>query len=414
MLKDNTINIAKLFNTTCKSIDFTGVSIDSRNCNNKLFIAIIGQNLDGHNFIDDAIKNGAKAIIASKKIKIKVPIIYVKDTATALTDIAHYHRLKSNAKFIAITGSNGKTTTKNMLYSIFSIVDSTLATKGNLNNHFGVPLTLLDLKPQHKFAIIEIGANHIGEIKSLRNIVNPDVAVVTNTLDAHIGEFGSFENLIKAKSEIYGENSKNIVNTKTIFNGDISFGSGGDIFANNIQNNQFELNIFQKKIEIKLQLVGKHNIENSLAAAACAYSLGIDINIIKKGLENTTAEKGRFNFIKGKNLTIIDDTYNASPSSMKIAINTLLSFKGQKIAIFGKMAELGNDSKKYHNQIGKIAKTNLDFVYSYGKEAKNYNVTHFNNLDELATHVIKNHPNAIILVKASRMEKFERIVKLLK
>lgn len=400
MLKDNTKNIAQLFNTTCKSLDFAGISIDSRDCKNQLFVAIIGDKFNAHNFVDDAIKNGAVAVVASEKLKCNIPIIYVDDTTKSLGTIANYHRKNINAKIIAITGSNGKTTTKNMLFNIFSQVAPTLKTFGNFNNHIGVPLTLLNLELQHKFAIIEMGANHLGEIEYLRDIANPDIACVINTLDAHIGEFGGFENLVKAKHEIYSDKSINIINKKTNIIGDISFGVGGYIDYNYLKN-------------IKLQLLGKHNQENALAAIACCKALKIDDKFIKKGLEKTTAEAGRLELITAKNYTIINDSYNASPSSSKYALDVLSEFTGIKVAVLGNIAELGDKSCEIHAKIGEYAKTlNINYLYSVGELAKNYGILHFKNHKDLLQK-LNLHTGATVLFKGSRAAGLEKIINLL-
>jgi UDP-N-acetylmuramoyl-tripeptide--D-alanyl-D-alanine ligase len=297
-----------------------------------------------------------------------------------------------------------------MLANILNLKAPTLATKGNLNNHLGVPMTLLTLEQKHQYAVVEMGANHLGEIAYLCNIAQPDIAVVTNTLDAHIGEFGGFDNLVKAKGEIYSDDSQNIVNTDTAFSGDLSFGEGGDIFASHINNNSFDLNIADKKVTVILQLIGQHNIDNALAASACAHALAVDINIIKQGLENTQAEKGRLNVIQQSNLTIIDDTYNASPQSMKAAISTLLTFTGEKVAILGSMAELGDEAKTFHQQIGQLAKDSLDAVYTFGELAKHYDGMHFEDLDQLASYLLMHHTNATVLIKGSRMVKLDQLV----
>jgi UDP-N-acetylmuramoyl-tripeptide--D-alanyl-D-alanine ligase len=416
MLKTNTKTIAKLFNTDCKNVDFAGISIDSRDCKDKLFIAIIGENLNGHDFIKNAVENGCAAVVASKnynqkhnqksnqKHELNIPTIYTNDTTIALGKIAKFHKeqikSKNNLKIIAITGSNGKTTTKNMLFNIFNQVAPTLKTAGNFNNHIGVPLTLLNLEEQHKFAIVEMGANHLGEIAYLRDMVNPDIACVINTLDAHIGEFGGRENLIKAKGEIYHKDSINIVNTNTNFDENISFGAGGDVDYEYLKN-------------IKLQLLGAHNQENALASVAIAKSLGVNDEIIKKGLENTQAESGRLELIEKNGYQIINDCYNASPSSVKFALATLEEFDGIKIAVLGNMAELGDKSPEIHSEIGKYAKSlNIDYLYSTGDLAKNYGFMHFENFDDLIKQ-LKEHKSSTVLLKASRSARFENILKTL-
>jgi len=412
MLHTNTKTLAKLLNINCvTNVEFSGIFTDTRQpMHGGVFLAIIGDNFDAHEYIDQAEAMGAVAIIVSKPVVSNLPTLLVDDTQTALAELAHWHLKNIKPKVIAITGSNGKTTTKNMLKNILNLKAPTLATKGNLNNHLGVPMTLLELEDKHQYAVIEMGANHVEEIAHLCKIARPNVAVVTNTGDAHIGEFGSFDNLVKAKGEIYGVNSKNIVNTNTTFSGDLSFGEGGDVFASNINNNGFDLNINDKVITVNLQLIGKHNIDNALAASSCAYVLDVDIQTIKQGLEDTRAEKGRLNVIQQGELTIIDDTYNASPQSMKAAINTLLAFKGEKIAILGTMAELGDKAKDFHQQIGQLAKDSLDAVYTYGELAKHYGGIHFDDLEQLTNHIIDHHINATVLIKGSRMVRLDQLV----
>jgi len=417
MLLSNTRDISKVLGIDLvgsKNSIFKGVCTDTRkDVNGKLFVALVGNNYDAHDYIEQAYENGAVAAIVSKKVSTKMPLLVVKSTENALSTIAKWHLKNINPIVVAITGSNGKTTTKNLLASILNIKKPTHATKGNLNNNLGVPITILGLDSKHKYAVIEMGANHINEIKHLREMVNPDIAIVTNTLDAHIGEFGGLNNLITAKGEIYSSNSQNIVNKNTNFRGDISFGNGGDIFATNITKNSFDLNIHDKKTQVVLKLIGKHNIENALAASACAHALGVDINTIKQGLEDTSAESGRLTIIKNKKLTIIDDTYNASPQSIKAAIETLQDFEGSKVAVLGSMAELGSESIKFHNEIGEFAKQKIDTVYSYGDLAINYNASHFDSLNKLAKHIIDNHKGSTVMIKGSRMVGLNDLVELL-
>lgn len=412
MLQTTTYTLAKVLNTDCAiNVAFANVCTDTRKrMDGALFLALIGDNFDAHNYIEQAEKMGAVALVVSKKVDLNLPTLLVENTQTALSDIAQYHLNKIRPTVVAITGSNGKTTTKNMLKNILQLKAPTLATKGNLNNHLGVPMTLLELEQKHQYAVIEMGANHLGEIAHLRAMVSPDIAMVINTLDAHIGEFGGFDNLVKAKGEIYSSHSKNVVNTGTAFEGDISFGKDGNVFASDVNNNRFTLNIGDEKITIILQLLGRHNIDNALAASACACALDIDIHTIQKGLESTEAEKGRLNVIEHANLTIIDDTYNASPHSMQSAITTLQNFQGEKIAVLGDMAELGDNSKKFHQEIGQLAKNTFTVVYTYGELAKYYDGIHFDNLDQLSSHLLTEHANSTILIKGSRMVELDELV----
>ncbi len=414
MLKSDTHTIAKLLDidtSNIENISFTGIGTDTRqDLNNKLFIALSGENFNGADFIDKAETAGAVCAIVDKDTANNIPTLKAEDTLVALTAIAKYHLNNIKPMVIGITGSNGKTTTKNMLFNILSLSGKTLATKGNFNNHIGVPLTLLDLKDDHQYAVIEMGANHLGEIKHLRDIAKPDIAIVTNTIDAHIGEFGGFDNLVKAKGEIYSSDSQNIVNTQTTFTGDISFGDGGDIYPSNIKGNKFTLNIEDESIEVELQLIGRHNIDNALAASSCAYALGIDLDTIKQGLENTQAETGRLQIIKHKDMTIINDSYNANPHSAKAAITTLKEFSGEKVIVLGQMAELGEDSDNMHKEVGEIAKQNSDAFYSFGANTQNYATDNFTSYGQLAKHLLDRHQNSTILFKGSRVAKLEQII----
>lgn len=411
MLNTNTHQLCSILNipvATIAKVEIFGLYTDTRrSMQDGVFLALKGENFDGHDFIDVAEKMGAKAVIVSQRVDVKLSALLVENTEKALVQIAKWWLRQIKPQVVGITGSSGKTTTKNMLANILNLSAPTLKTQGNLNNHLGVPMTLLELDKKHQYAVIEMGANHIGEIAYLRDIANPDVALVINTLDAHIGEFGGFDNLVKAKGEIYNSHAKNIVNTKTTFTADIYFGDGGNIFATNIKNNVFDLNIFNEKTTVQLELIGKHNIENALAATSCAYALGIDINTIKQGLENTQAEKGRLNLIQHAELTIIDDTYNASPSSVKYALEVLNNFPDKKIAVLGQMAELGAQSKEYHTQIGAFAKLlDIDYLYSYKAD---YGVHNFDNKTELLT-TLKQYTNATMLFKGSRIAKLEQII----
>ncbi|MBA5249948.1 MAG: UDP-N-acetylmuramoyl-tripeptide--D-alanyl-D-alanine ligase [Gammaproteobacteria bacterium] len=409
MLKTTTRTLAKILKTDyATDVAFSGVCTDTRKpMQGTLFVALSGENFDGADFADKAVAMGAVAVVSTRKTQTDIPTLIVKNTEVALQQIARWHLNNRQPKVVAITGSNGKTTTKNMLANVLNLVAPTLKTQGNLNNHLGVPMSLLALESQHRYAVIEIGANHLGEIAKLREIVCPAVAVVVNTLDAHIGEFGGFDNLVKAKGEIYSPDSQNIVNTTTGFKGDISFGNGGNIFADNIVNTHFDLHIFDEKIAVTLQLLGRHNIDNALAASACAYALGVNIETIKQGLESTKAEKGRLNMVQNATFTIIDDTYNASPSSSKYALEVLNGFVGEKVAVLGQMAELGNESDAYHQQVGDFAKSlNINHLYSYQSD---YGVQNFDNADELLA-MLKRHANATILFKGSRVAKLEQII----
>ena len=415
MLQTNTKTLAKLFNINCgTNVEFSGIYTDTRQrMDGGVFLALIGDNFDAHNYIQKAEEMGAVAIIASRQVSSRLPVLLVKNTQDALSKIAKHHLNNIKPMAVAITGSNGKTTTKNLLANILKLSAPTLKTAGNLNNHLGVPMTLLKLEPTHQYAVIEMGANHLGEIKHLRELVQPDVAVVTNTGDAHIGEFGSKENLISAKGEIYSVDSQNITNTNTNYTADLSFGNDGDVFASNIHESNFTLNIKEENIDVSLQLIGKHNIDNALAASACAHALGIDIDQIKLGLENTKAESGRLNTIRTEKFTLIDDTYNASPTSVKAALETLSQYRGELVVILGDMAELGDEAISLHQQVGKLAKQITANFYRFGTLSKHYQAQHFDSQQQLSDHIIKNHLDSTVLVKGSRIAQLDKLITLL-
>ena len=435
MLSTNIQKIAEIVNGKLNSNEakeFNGVCTDTRaEVYGKLFIALEGPNFDAHNFAQNAEKLGAIAIIAHKKIHSNLPVIQVKNTEKAYQDIAAWHRQSHSPVVIAITGSNGKTSTKNMLNSILSIAAPTLSTKGNLNNHLGVPITLLELEERHKYCIIEMGANHQNEISLLCNIANPNLAIITNANNAHIGEFGNLKNLVEAKGEIFESLSKDgiafinnesphkkiwrkISGTQEI----ILFGNQSAIYASNIQQStediNFQLNIGENKINITLKLIGRHQVDNALAAAACASELGIGLEIIKDGLENTIPEKGRLELIELENFTLLNDSYNANPHSMKAAIDTIKKFPGKKIAVLGSMDELGKDSIKLHQEIGEYAKNSgIEKLYSIGEDAKHYKGDHFQDVESIVNILSKKHQKSVILVKGSRMMELNKLVDIL-
>ena len=426
---NNILDIVNGYSSIEKIVDFKGVYTDTRKyINDGLFIALEGNNFDGHNFVKSAEKAGAKLIIAHKKVDTTLPVIMVSNTEKAYQKIATWHRQSHSPKVIAITGSNGKTSTQNMLHSILSLHDRTLSTKGNLNNHLGVPTTILQLTNEHQYCVVEMGANHQNEIKLLCDIAKPDISVITNANNAHLGEFGSVEKLVKAKGEIYQSlDSKGV----SIINNDsphlqtwiemsnsnkfLFFGTNSNIFADNIhqreQSIDFNLHLNGDVIDINLAMIGLHQIENALAASACAHELDVDLLLIKKGLENSISEKGRLNLIECNNFTVLDDSYNANPQSMKVAIDTLQTFKGKKIAVLGSMAELGESSERLHQEVGDYARqTNLDFIFTIGKDAKHYQGQNFPDIESLYRHLRTNHLGATILIKGSRMMELDRLV----
>ena len=435
MLSSDTNKISSVINcklNSNKAVKFQGVCTDTRDrVSGKLFIALEGVNFDGHNFIKQAEDLGAVAVIAHKRIDSNLPTLLVSNSEEAYQKLAAWHRQSFSPIVIAITGSNGKTSTKNMLHSILSLHGPTLSTKGNLNNHLGVPKTLLELAKKHQYCIIEMGANHVNEIELLCKLAQPDIAIITNANNAHLGEFGSEKNLVKAKGEILESLSEDgiaIVNkssphiniweemsgTKSL----TFFGNDSNIYASDIKQFKstlnFNLNFNNSSINLTLSMIGLHQIENVLAAAACAINLGISPDLIKKGLEKVRSEKSRLELIELQNFKILDDSYNANPESVKAAIDSLKQFSGKKVLVLGTMAELGKDSSRLHQEIGDYArKQNIDSLITIGQEAQYSKGNHFDDIESIFNEIDSHHKGATILIKGSRKIELNKLVDIL-
>ena len=323
----------------------TGVSIDSRTIKKgDIFFAITGENYDANDFVDSAISKGAVAVVSektnSKCKKLGITNIIVKDTVKALQDFSKYYKGKFQTKVIGITGSNGKTTTKDILASIISQKHTVLSTQGNLNNHLGLPLTLLNLNRKHKYCVLEMGANHKGEIARLCEIAEPSYGIITNIGLSHIGNFGSMENIVKAKMELFNFLNKNnyafinnddkriVLAAKRLKCKKVTFGikNKADVMASNIilKEDKTIFNIFIKGISesVKMPVCGTFNVYNALAAASCAISLNINENNIISGIENFKPQKKRMEVVHiGNGIVLVNDSYNANPISMKNAID---------------------------------------------------------------------------------------------
>ncbi|NQY42002.1 MAG: UDP-N-acetylmuramoyl-tripeptide--D-alanyl-D-alanine ligase [Legionellales bacterium] len=434
-------DIAKILpiNQDLPDLQINNFQIDSRLIQNgDIFISI--ENIrDGHDFIEHASKNGAIAAIVSKPIQNpSLPILKVPDTISALTKIAKYCRQNFNGFLIAVTGSVGKTTVKEMIKNILSQENKTLYSPKSFNNHLGVPLTLCMLNNNYKFAVIELGANHLGEIENLTKLASPNIAIINHISEAHIEKFGSFNNIITAKTEIFSgvqsngtaifkQQSSEItskIKQATSHLKTISFGlTNGEIFAENINtsrdNSSFTASIFGKKINnIKLNIPGKHNIENALAAISATYNLVPPKNIIK-GLASLLSIPGRLNPIQlSSSIKLFDDTYNASPSSVASAIQHLSIQPGEKILVLGEMSELGDRSEYHHSQMGILAKSlGINKVYTFGNSAKimgskfGKNSRHFCSQASLEKFLITHlKDNTCILIKGSRKTKMENLI----
>ena len=424
-------------------VEVNSVGTDSRAIQpQQLFVALKGENFDGHDYAAQSLQQGAAAALVSANVA--SPAVLVKDTRLALGDLAAHWRHKFSIPVVAITGSNGKTTVKEMLAAILRATtgadEKVLATQGNLNNDIGLPLTMLNLNQQHEFAVLEMGMNHRGEIRYLTHLAKPDVALVNNAGSAHIGELGSYEAIAEAKGEIFEGLSKKgiaIINADDVFaelwkkisskNKQMTFGLNGksDVSARyqlNAMNSNIKLITPVGNVDFDLPVPGEHNVRNALAAATAAIALNVPLNKIAQGLSNFAGVKGRLQPKSGfAGARVIDDTYNANPLSMKAAIDVLAGNQGQRIFVMGDMAELGDDAAKMHAEIGTYAKAaKVEAFYALGKLTSQAVIafgasgTHFESVEALVDALKKQmNPNVTVLVKGSRSARMERVVDLI-
>lgn len=420
-------------------VSYSGVSIDTRTIKpGEIYVAICGECFNGHDFITIAAKLGAVAAVVDRSIESELPLILVQDTRVALGHIAKDHRLGFQVPLIALTGSCGKTTTKEMIASILKQQGCTLVTQGNKNNEIGVPITLLQIANHHQYIVVELGANHLGEIAYTSGLAQPQIGLITNIGLAHLEGFGSLSGVLRGKSEIaqgLQPDGLMIVNIDDISLEQwqrlipkpklISFGfnSQADFTCKTISFNEgrakFILSSPQDEIAIRLALPGKHNVANALAASAAAYCLGIPLDLIKTGLEQMLPIQGRLKPICLPNgALIIDDTYNANPNSVFAALAYLSQFKKRRIFVLGDLAELGEQAKPLHGQIGdetKQLKINIFYTIGtlsyYAQQTFKGEGNHFTSEDALITTLeAQLDSETVILIKGSRSAQMEKIV----
>jgi UDP-N-acetylmuramoyl-tripeptide--D-alanyl-D-alanine ligase len=431
-------------------VTFTGVSTDTRTLKpGDLFIALRGENFDAHDFLEQARSGGAiAALVASTHTRaVPVPSIVVEDTRLALGRLAAHWRGRFSLPLVALTGSSGKTTVKEMLAAILreaagkrsadATTDPVLATRGNLNNDIGVPLMLLELKPPHRYAVIEMGMNHAGEIAYLTRLAAPDVALINNAGRAHIEFLGSEEAIARAKGEIFeGLGEKGIA----VINADDRHAPMWRALAGERPRVEFGLQptaavtatYRQRALESELQLktlhgtamatlcaAGLHNVRNALAAAAAAVALDVPVETIATGLARYSGVKGRLQMKRGLNgAALIDDTYNANPESMRAAMDVLAHASGRKLLVLGDMGELGANAPQLHFELGEYAKhAGIDELFTLGQHSEEtarafgQGARHFERLEDLAATVTALlGPDVTVLVKGSRFMKMERVV----
>lgn len=407
------------------------ISTDTRNITrDSLFFALKGDHFNGNDFAKKALENGASYAICDEITESDSRVIRVENVLKTLQELSIYHRNTLKIPIIGITGTNGKTTTKELLYTILKTKYSVLATLGNLNNHIGVPLTLLSITNQHEMAIIEMGANHIGEIADLCEISKPTHGIITNIGKAHLEGFGSIEGVIQTKRALYdyviNNHGKLIVdsdnellmslseNTDRFLYGE---NSGNIIGKISINAPQISVLVEEKNTQINTQLVGSYNLKNILAAIATGRLFNIDMETIANALSSYQPQNNRSQLIKGKDNTIIMDAYNANPSSMNESLNNLQNIShNNKVLILGDMLELGTESIKEHQKIiDKIKKMELSQCILIGecffKFPKTATINTFQNTSDAILFLEKNPIlKALILVKGSRGLKLEKIL----
>ncbi|MEE2765984.1 MAG: UDP-N-acetylmuramoyl-tripeptide--D-alanyl-D-alanine ligase [Pseudomonadota bacterium] len=426
---------------------FSSVSINTRSLQRgDLFVAIRGEHFDAHDFLNIAVEKGSVGAIIGRQVTSELPTIRVKDTRLALGRLAREWRNSCNSLVIGVTGSNGKTTVKEMIASILGLNGRVLFTQGNLNNEIGVPLTLLRLDQGDQYAVVEMGANHPGEIAYSSSLAEPDVAVLTNAGSAHLEGFCSLQGVASAKGELVTSLSDDGV---AILNADDRFfeywrglagnarvlsfglGTGANIRATDIEmtwtpagvENRFNLHLGGTWRSIRLQVAGTHNVCNALAAAAAAQAIGINMDQIGEGLENFRSVQGRVQPVPGlAGSLLIDDTYNANPSSFEAAIEVLAQFKGERCVVLGAFAELGESSDELHKQVGLHARNQgisrffatgegaESAVDAFGDGARFFDCQ--SDLIEASRELLSCH--IVVLVKGSRSQKMDRVVEALR
>mgnify|MGYP006196491851 CR=1 FL=1 len=420
---------------------FDGVSIDSRAIQpGQLFVALTGPRFEGHDYLNEVAAKGAVAALVEREVpNSALPQLLVKDTRQALGQLGALNRAAYDKPVAAITGSSGKTTVKEMLASILRTRGPVLATRGNLNNDFGAPLTLLELAPHHTAAVIELGASRIGEIAYTVGLTRPQVVIINNAGTAHVGEFGGPEKIVEAKGEILeglGQDGVAVLNLD-----DKAFGiwkqraghhpvitfalanADADFNATDIRHDErgcpgFELRSPLGNARVQLNLLGTHNVSNALAAAAAAQAFGVTLEGIVEGLDAVQPVKGRtVVHMAPTGVRVIDDSYNANPTSMCAAVDILAGFSGRTVLVLGDIGELGDWAEQGHRDVGEYARGKVSALYAVGPmmthavNAFGEQAYHFATQAELIEALgAEQDTNTTILIKGSRSAAMENIV----
>ncbi|MGG4732288.1 UDP-N-acetylmuramoyl-tripeptide--D-alanyl-D-alanine ligase [Leclercia adecarboxylata] len=422
-------------------LTFDAVTTDTRKITpGCLFVALKGERFDAHDFAEQAKAAGAGALLVSRKLDIDLPQAVVQDTRLAFGQLAAWVRQQVPARIVALTGSSGKTSVKEMTAAILSQCGNTLYTAGNLNNDIGVPMTLLRLTREHEYAVIELGANHQGEIAWTVSLTQPEAALVNNLAAAHLEGFGSLEGVAKAKGEIYtglpvngiaimNADNNDWLNWQSVIGDRKTWrfspnAANSDFTATNVHvtshGTEFTLQTPTGDVEVLLPLPGRHNIANALAATALAMAVGAPLSAIKAGLANLKAVPGRlFPIPLAENKLLLDDSYNANVGSMTAAVQVLSEMPGYRVMVVGDMAELGDESEACHIHVGEAAKASgIDRVLSAGHLSKNISQAsgvgeHFADKAALIARLkrlVEEQQIVTVLVKGSRSAAMEEVV----
>jgi UDP-N-acetylmuramoyl-tripeptide--D-alanyl-D-alanine ligase len=432
--------LAKVLGCPAPAADIAieGIATDSRKVHyGTLFAALPGNNVDGHDYAGSAMKLGAAALLVNRPLALDIPQLVVDDVLLALGKLAALLRSRINPCVVGITGSNGKTTVKEMVASILGLESDVLSTHGNFNNELGLPLSLFELEPKHRYAVLEMGASNAGDIAYLAGIAQPDLGLITNIGPAHLHGFGSEEGVARAKGEIFASLP---AGGWAIINADepwmelwtdlntaghsMTFGSQPGVDVQLVENSgHSRIATPDGEFELQLSLPGRHNLLNATAAAAVALALDVDLRKIQQGLESVEPMPGRLNRLKtNAGWTVIDDTYNANPASLYSALQVLAGMQGTPWLVLGDMKELGKGSRKLHWEVGEAAKAmgvgqlfTTGEMSAYTAEAFGEGAEHFEDRDELADVLCSRlRPGVICLVKGSRSMGMEAIVEALK
>jgi UDP-N-acetylmuramoyl-tripeptide--D-alanyl-D-alanine ligase len=422
---------------TGTDVPFRGVSTDTRQLQpGSLFFALQGPNFDGHGFVETAREQGAAAATVARPCQSVLPQIEVADTRLALGSLSAHWRQQFSLPVVAITGSNGKTTVRAMTAAILSRCGRTLSTQGNLNNDIGLPLTLARLGADDRFAVLEMGANHPGEIDYLAGIAQPSIAVITNAAPAHLEGFGDLEGVARAKGELFarlGADGVAVINADDAFAPlwrelaghcrVVEFGlQGAAVTADwqgDTRGSDVRLQTPAGSIELRLPLPGRHNVMNALAACAVSLEAGADLDAVKQGLESLSPVAGRFNsYSLPGDITLIDDTYNANPESLQAALDVLALASSDTWLVLGDMGELGAGAETLHSAAGRMARqAGVTRLYALGELARAAVESFdgpggaFSSMDELLAALLGDLSGPLhILVKGSRRMRMERVV----